>query len=111
MAYALLVFGLVFFLAVFAAFLKAAAVGAPFATYSAHTLSAAGGLIRTLFVDVFVKAHFFLPPLPFDLLAVHQLLLDLDPLHFHFFRDSRRGELGSLAALGCFFIWPADLAQ
>ena len=44
-------------------------------------------------------------------LPVHQVLLDLDPLHFHFFRERRRGELGSLAALGCFFIWPADLAQ
>ena len=32
--------------------------------------------------------------------------LDFFPEHFHFFLDSRSGLLGSLAALGCFFICP-----
>ena len=31
-------------------------------------------------------------------------LRDLLPAHFHFLRDSRSGELGFFAALGCFFI-------
>jgi len=30
--------------------------------------------------------------------------LDFFPEHFHFARDRRRGEFGSFAALGCFFI-------
>ena len=38
-------------------------------------------------------------------------LRDLVPLHFHFLRDRRSGELGVFAALGCFFIWPAERAQ
>jgi hypothetical protein len=33
------------------------------------------------------------------------------PLHFHRLRDNRSGLLGFFAALGDFFIWPADRAQ
>lgn len=41
----------------------------------------------------------------------HHAVLDLVPLHFHRFRDSRSGELGFAAALGLRFIWPALRAQ
>lgn len=34
----------------------------------------------------------------------HYDLLDLVPEHFQRLRDKRSGELGSFAALGCFFI-------
>jgi hypothetical protein len=36
---------------------------------------------------------------------------DLVPLHFHRLRDRRSGELGSRAAFGWSFIWPALRAQ
>jgi len=38
-------------------------------------------------------------------------LRDLVPEHFHLALERRRGELGFLAASGCFFICPALRAQ
>ena len=41
----------------------------------------------------------------------HYFFLDLVPEHFQRFLDSLNGELGSLAAAGCFCIWPHERAQ
>ena len=59
---------------------------------------------------IFIEAHFFRPPLPFFFPYIY-VLRDFLPEHFHFLRDKRSGEFGFFAAVGCFFIWPADLAQ
>jgi len=39
------------------------------------------------------------------------LLVLLLPTHFHLARDNLNGELGFLAALGCFFICPFERVQ
>ena len=45
-----------------------------------------------------------MPRLPFFDVPYIYDLRDFLPAHFHFFRDSRSGELGFFAALVCFFI-------
>ena len=55
-----------------------------------------------------------IPDCVFEFLATyvwHQLLRDMPPLHFHFLRDKRSGELGFLAALGCFFHLASERLQ
>ena len=93
-----------YFFAVFLAFLKALLVGLPFEP-GERILS---GVFPAAFCALILRllaAMFEYSPLPI------YLLLDLVPEHFQRFRERRKGEFGLAAALGCFFICPADRAQ
>ena len=90
------------FLAVLAAALKLAAVGAPLVP-GFRIFSPDPALILRFLAAMFAYNPFFFPGIYF--------LRDLVPAHFQRLRESRRGELGFLAAFGLRFICPALLAQ